>query len=223
MCEDMNVLDKNSTWKLTNLSEGNKLFECRGAFTINQTAQHIQNLDIHKYMNTSVGFPWNISFSHQAKFSQNPFISHSKQRLTSTSSWCEIGFHSTTDHTLFVRKGKGNTGLIIYVHSIIAIKECPNKMAALKWYLVMCLRSKDLRLLNAYMCFLSIEVARSQKGIVISSGKKNHLQKETGLLGAMEENCCPSWMDNRYWVKCEEWSVDWYILLLLDQITCNVL
>lgn len=63
MCEDMNVLDKNSTWKLTNLSEGNKLFERRRAFTIkykpDSTAYtKLGYSQIHEYMG------W-ISMKHQ--------------------------------------------------------------------------------------------------------------------------------------------------------------
>ena len=93
---------------------------------------------------------------------------------------------SYTDHTLFTRNVKGKyVAVLVYVDDIIITSNGDEEVAQLKVDLQ---NSFKLRDLGALQYFLGLEIARSEKGILICQRKYTlELLEETGLLA-----CKPS-------------------------------
>ena len=90
---------------------------------------------------------------------------------------------SNSDHTLFLKRGKGRiTGLIIYVDGMIVTRNDQDEISSLQQYVASELEMKQL---GSLKYFLGIEVARSKHGIFLCQKKYIiDLLSETRLLGS---------------------------------------
>jgi len=90
---------------------------------------------------------------------------------------------SNSDHTLFLKRGKGRiTTLIIYVDDTIVTGNDQDEISSLQQYLASDFEMKQLGNLKY---FLGIEVARSKHGIFLCQRKYTiDLLSKTGLLGS---------------------------------------
>ncbi|KAL6974688.1 Beta-galactosidase 8 [Sarracenia purpurea var. burkii] len=89
---------------------------------------------------------------------------------------------SHADHTMFTKKSNGKIAiLIVYVDDIIMTGDDVDEIQTLKALLA---KEFEIKELGAMQYFLGMEVARSEKGILISQRKYTlDLLKETGMLG----------------------------------------
>ncbi|RVX06246.1 Copia protein [Vitis vinifera] len=209
--DEIDALEKNGTWTITDLPVGKRPVGCKWIFTIKYKADG--SVERFKARLVARGFTQSYGIDYQETFCSCTKLNTIRilLSLAVNQDWClqqldiknaflngdleeevymEIppGFEESmaknqADHTLFVKKS--HTGkmaiLIVYVDDIILSGNDMEELQNLKKYLSEEFEVKDLGNLKY---FLGMEVARSRKGIVVSQRKYIlDLLKETGMLG----------------------------------------
>ncbi|RVW45480.1 Retrovirus-related Pol polyprotein from transposon TNT 1-94 [Vitis vinifera] len=176
--DEIDALEKNGTWTITDLPVGKRPVGCKWIFTIKYKADG----SVERFKARLVARDWCL----QQLDIKNAFLNGDLEEEV----YMEIppGFEESmaknqADHTLFVKKSHAGklAILIVYVDDIILSGNDMGELQNLKKYLSEEFEVKDLGNLKY---FLGMEVARSRKGIVVSQRKYIlDLLKETGMLG----------------------------------------
>ncbi|RVW69693.1 Retrovirus-related Pol polyprotein from transposon TNT 1-94 [Vitis vinifera] len=209
--DEIDALEKNGTWTITDLPVGKRPVGCKWIFTIKYKAdgsvERFKARLVARGFTQSYGIDYQETFAPVAKLNTIRIL----LSLAVNQDWClqqldiknaflngdleeevymEIppGFEGSmaknqADHTLFVKKSHAGKMaiLIVYVDDIILSGNDMEELQNLKKYLSEEFEVKDLGNLKY---FLGMEVARSRKGIVVSQRKYIlDLLKETGMLG----------------------------------------
>ncbi|RVW96479.1 Retrovirus-related Pol polyprotein from transposon TNT 1-94 [Vitis vinifera] len=209
--DEIDALEKNGTWTITDLPVGKRPVGCKWIFTIKYKAdgsvERFKARLVARGFTQSYGIDYQETFAPVAKLNTIRIL----LSLAVNQDWClqqldiknaflngdleeevymEIppGFEESmaknqADHTLFVKKSHAGKMaiLIVYVDDIILSGNDMEELQNLKKYLSEEFEVKDLGNLKY---FLGMEVARSRKGIVVSQRKYIlDLLKETGMLG----------------------------------------
>ncbi|RVW62261.1 Retrovirus-related Pol polyprotein from transposon RE1 [Vitis vinifera] len=209
--DEIDALEKNGTWTITDLPVGKRPVGCKWIFTIKYKADG--SVERFKARLVARGFTQSYGIDYQETFCSCCKTEHYQDPslISCQSRWClqqldiknaflngdleeevymEIppGFEESmaknqADHTLFFKKSHAGklAILIVYVDDIILSGNDMGELQNLKKYLSEEFEVKDLGNLKY---FLGMEVARSRKGIVVSQRKYIlDLLKETGMLG----------------------------------------
>ncbi|RVW25708.1 Retrovirus-related Pol polyprotein from transposon TNT 1-94 [Vitis vinifera] len=209
--DEIDALEKNGTWTITDFPIGKRPVGCKWIFTIKYKAdgsvERFKARLVAKGFTQSYGIDYQETFAPVAKLNTIRIL----LSLVVNQDWClqqldiknailngdleeevymEIlpGFEESmaknqANHTLFVKKSHAGkmTILIVYVDDIILSRNDMEELQNLKKYLSEEFEVKDLGNLKY---FLGMEVARSRKGIVVSQRKYIlDLLKKTGMLG----------------------------------------
>ncbi|RVW39753.1 Copia protein [Vitis vinifera] len=182
--DEIDALEKNGTWTITDLPVGKRPVGCKWIFTIKykQMDQSKDSRLVWILLSLAVNQDWCL----QQLDIKNAFLNGDLEEEV----YMEIppGFEESmaknqADHTLFVKKSHAGklAILIVYVDDIILSGNDMGVLQNLKKYLSEEFEVKDLGNLKY---FLGMEVARSRKGIVVSQRKYIlDLLKKTGMLG----------------------------------------
>uniref|UniRef100_A0A2N9FP96 Reverse transcriptase Ty1/copia-type domain-containing protein n=1 Tax=Fagus sylvatica TaxID=28930 RepID=A0A2N9FP96_FAGSY len=203
MVEEMEALQKNSTWKLVELPKDKKTVGCKWVFTVKHKAdgssRKVQSeisgqrmlsfhgdLEEEVYMDFPPGFSTSSESGKVCRLRKSLYGLKQSPRAwfgRFTHSMRKYGYHqSQSDHTLFLKHSNEGkvTALIVYVDDIVVTGNDIMEMGKLKTYLAKEFEIKDLGTLRY---FLGIEVARSKEGIFVSQRKYVlDLLVETGML-----------------------------------------
>ncbi|RVW23360.1 Retrovirus-related Pol polyprotein from transposon RE1 [Vitis vinifera] len=188
--DEIDALEKNGTWTITDLPVGKRPVGCKWIFTIKYKADG--SVERFKARLVARGILLSLAVNQDWCLQQldikNAFLNGDLEEEV----YMEIppGFEESMaknqvrpDHTLFVKKSHAGklAILIVYVDDIILSGNDMGELQNLKKYLSEEFEVKDLGNLKY---FLGMEVARSRKGIVVSQRKYIlDLLKETGMLG----------------------------------------
>ncbi|KAH9791507.1 hypothetical protein KPL71_003788 [Citrus sinensis] len=197
MLEEMRAREKNATWEKVDLLDGKTIVGCKWVFTVKNNsdgslerykARLIAKRDLKEevYMKPPPGF--NEKFRtkvyklKRSLYGLKQFHRAWFERFTNfvKSQGYDQGQY---DHTLFTKRSIEDKiyVLIVYVDDIILTGDDIVEMSILKQNLAMEFEIKDLGQLKY---FLGMEVARSNKDIVVSQWKYIlDLLKETGISG----------------------------------------
>ncbi|RVW92914.1 Retrovirus-related Pol polyprotein from transposon RE1 [Vitis vinifera] len=203
--DEIDALEKNGTWTITDLPVGKRPVGCKWIFTIKYKADgsverfkarlqlDIKNAflngDLEKevYMEIPLGFEGSMAKNQVCKLQKSLYDLKQSPRAwfdRFTKAVLKLGYkQGQADHTLFVKKSHAGKMaiLIVYVDDIILSGNDTEELQNLKKYLLEEFEVKDLGNLKY---FLGMEVARSRKGIIVSQRKYIlDLLKETGMLG----------------------------------------
>ncbi|RVX21666.1 Retrovirus-related Pol polyprotein from transposon TNT 1-94 [Vitis vinifera] len=209
--DEIDALEKNGTWTITDLPVGKRPVGCKWIFTIKYKADG--SIERFKARLVARGFTQSYGIDYQETFAPVAKLNTIRilLSLAVNQDWClqqldiknaflngdleeevymEIppGFEESmaknqADHTLFVKKSHAwkMAILIVYVDDIILSGNDMEELQKLKKYLSEEFEVKDLGNLKY---FLGMEVARSRKGIVVSQRKYIlNLLNETSMLG----------------------------------------
>ncbi|WVY94335.1 hypothetical protein V8G54_033423 [Vigna mungo] len=227
MKEEMNALERNSTWEIVDKPRDKKAVGCRWIFTV----KHKADGTIERYkarlvakvakMNTvrvilalAASFGWDLyqldvknAFFHgnldEEVYMEIPpgFEVKNEFKMKETSNGFLGIQKSQRDHTLFIKHSSTGklTLLLVYVDDMIIAGDDEIEKLALKDKLAAQFEMKNLGKLKY---FLGIEVAYSKKGIFISQRKYVlDLLKETGKLGC-KTSTVP--IEQNHKMGCEE-------------------
>ncbi|RVW77068.1 Retrovirus-related Pol polyprotein from transposon RE1 [Vitis vinifera] len=182
--DEIDALEKNGTWTITDLPVGKRPVGCKWIFTIKYKADG--SVENSRLVWILLSLAINQDWCLQQLDIKNAFLNGDLEEEV----YMEIppGFEESmaknqADHTLFVKKSHAGKMaiLIVYVDDIILSGNDMEELQNLKKYLSEEFEVKDLGNLKY---FLDMEVARSRKGIVVSQRKYIlDLLKETGMLG----------------------------------------
>uniref|UniRef100_A0A2N9I5Z3 Reverse transcriptase Ty1/copia-type domain-containing protein n=1 Tax=Fagus sylvatica TaxID=28930 RepID=A0A2N9I5Z3_FAGSY len=153
--EEMEALQKNSTWKLVKLPKDKKTVDCKWVFTV----KHKADGSIERFKARLVAKGYTQTYEEEVYMGFPPGFSTS----------LESG-KNQSDHTLFLKDSNEGkiTALIVYVDDIVVTGNDTVEIGKLKTYLAKEFEIKDLGTLRY---FLGIEVARSKEGIFVSQRK----------------------------------------------------
>ncbi|RVW83231.1 Retrovirus-related Pol polyprotein from transposon RE1 [Vitis vinifera] len=182
--DEIDALEKNGTWTITDFPVGKRLVGCKWIFTIKYKADGSVERFKARLDSSLIGCQSRLVLATTGH--KNAFLNGDLEEEV----YMEIppGFEESmaknqADHTLFVKKSHARKMaiLIVYVDDIILSGNDMEELQNLKKYLSEEFEVKDLGNLKY---FLGMEVARSRKGIVVSQRKYIlDLLKETGMLG----------------------------------------
>ncbi|RVW99259.1 Retrovirus-related Pol polyprotein from transposon RE2 [Vitis vinifera] len=176
--DEIDALEKNGTWTITDLPVGKRPVGLSGDFCSCCKTEHYKDSSL-------IGCQSRLVLATTGH--KNAFLNGDLEEEV----YMEIppGFEESmaknqADHTLFVKKSHAGKMaiLIVYVDDIILSGNDMEELQKLKKYLSEEFEVKDLGNLKY---FLGMEVARSRKGIVVSQRKNTYsiFLKETGMLG----------------------------------------
>uniref|UniRef100_A0A2N9FH39 Integrase catalytic domain-containing protein n=1 Tax=Fagus sylvatica TaxID=28930 RepID=A0A2N9FH39_FAGSY len=196
MVEEMEALQKNSTWKLVELPKDKKTVGCKWVFTV----KHKEDGSIERFKARLVakGYTQTYGIDYQETFAPVAKINTIRVLLSLAANleWPLQQFdvknaflHGDLEEEVYMdfppgfstssESGKV-TALIVYVDDIVVTGNDIMEMGKLKTYLAKEFEIKDLGTLRY---FLGIEVARSKEGIFVSQRKYVlDLLVETGML-----------------------------------------
>ncbi|RVW44801.1 Retrovirus-related Pol polyprotein from transposon RE1 [Vitis vinifera] len=182
--DEIDALEKNETWTITDLPVGKRPVGCKWIFTIKYKADG--SVERFKARLVARGILLSLAVNQDWCLQQldikNAFLNGDLEEFTKAV--LKLGYkQGQADHTLFVKKSHARKMaiLIVYVDDIILSGNDMEELQNLKKYLSEEFEVKDLGNLKY---FLGMEVARSRKGIVVSQRKYIlDLLKETGMLG----------------------------------------
>ncbi|RVX03568.1 Retrovirus-related Pol polyprotein from transposon RE1 [Vitis vinifera] len=174
--DEIDALEKNGTWTITDLPVGKRPVGCKWIFTIKYKADG--SVERFKARWILLSLAVNQDWCLQQLDIKNAFLNGDLEEEV----YMEIppGFEES-----MAKNQKSHAGklaiLIVYVDDIILSGNDMGELQKLKKYLSEEFEVKDLGNLKY---FLGMEVARSRKGIVVSQRKYIlDLLKETGMLG----------------------------------------
>ncbi|RVX23597.1 Retrovirus-related Pol polyprotein from transposon TNT 1-94 [Vitis vinifera] len=182
--DEIDALEKNGTWTITDLPVGKRPVGCKWIFTIKYKADGSVERFKARLDSSLIGCQSRLVLAttgHKKWFLNGDLEEEVYMEIPP-------GFEGSmaknqADHTLFVKKSHAGKMaiLIVYVDDIILSGNDMEELQNLKKYLSEEFEVKDLGNLKY---FLGMEVARSRKGIVVSQRKYIlDLLKETGMLG----------------------------------------
>nr|CAN82240.1 hypothetical protein VITISV_044199 [Vitis vinifera] len=206
--DEIDALEKNETWTITDLPVGKRPVGCKWIFTIKYKADgsverfkaRLETFAPIEKLNT-IGILLSLAVNQDWCLQQldikNAFLNGDLEEevymeiplgfegsMAKNQAVLKLGYkQGQADHTLFVKKSHARKMaiLIVYVDDIILSGNDMEELQNLKKYLSEEFEVKDLGNLKY---FLGMEVARSRKGIVVSQRKYIlDLLKETGMLG----------------------------------------
>ncbi|RVX11419.1 Retrovirus-related Pol polyprotein from transposon TNT 1-94 [Vitis vinifera] len=192
--DEIDALEKNGTWTITDLPVGKRPVGCKWIFTIKYKADGSVERFKARLDPSLIGCQSRLVLAttgHKkcvSKWGPRRGSLHGNttwfRRKYGKESVLKLGYkQGQADHTLFVKKSHAGklAILIVYVDDIILSGNDMGELQNLKKYLSEEFEVKDLGNLKY---FLGMEVARSRKGIVVSQRKYIlDLLKETGMLG----------------------------------------
>ncbi|RVX22922.1 DNA-directed RNA polymerase III subunit 1 [Vitis vinifera] len=186
--DEIDALEKNGTWTITDLPVGKRPVGCKWIFTIKYKADGSVERFKARLDPSLIGCQSRLVLAttgHKKCVSKWDLEEEVYMEIPpGFEEILKLGYkQGQADHTLFVKKSHAGklAILIVYVDDIILSGNDMGELQNLKKYLSEEFEVKDLGNLKY---FLGMEVARSRKGIVVSQRKYIlDLLKETGMLG----------------------------------------
>ncbi|RVW15029.1 Retrovirus-related Pol polyprotein from transposon RE2 [Vitis vinifera] len=173
--DEIDALEKNGTWTITDLPVGKRLVGCKWIFTIKYKADG--SVERFKARLVARGFTQSYGIDYQETFAPIAKLNTIRILLSFAvnQDWC---LQQLDIKNAFLN---GDLEEEVYMEKPPGFEESMAKNQNLKKYLSEEFEVKDLGNLKY---FLGMEVARSRKGIVVSQRKYIlDLLKETGMLG----------------------------------------
>ncbi|BBH01962.1 transposable element gene, partial [Prunus dulcis] len=176
MNDEMEALQKNSTWKMTIIPKGKRTVGCRWIYTANfkadGTIERYKARLVAKGYTQTYGIDYGKTFAPVAKINTIRVL----LSLAANLNWPLHQFdvknaflHSDLEEEVYMDSLHGKvTALIVYVDDMVVTGNDPVEKAALQHHLASEFEMKDL---GALKYFLGIEVARSEQGIFLSQRK----------------------------------------------------
>ncbi|XP_074305495.1 uncharacterized protein LOC141640711 [Silene latifolia] len=182
MRDEINALERNNTWKLTDLPPNKKALGCRCVCRIKYKSDG--SIETYKarlvvFGNHQIeGLDYQETFAPVVKMAPRCWFPKLAAAIR------DYGFlQSYSDYSLFSYSGGAvRLFVLIYVGDLVIAGNDSSAIATFKTYLGNCFHMKDLGQLKY---FLGLEVSRSSEGIYLSQRKYAlDIISETGLLGA---------------------------------------